>query len=382
MRLDPILTKAVRLARRRNFAGAIKTLEVEGANRYHGIFRYYYILAVSCLHINDFKGALEFFKLARKAKNRDPLALLGMGVLYLRRGETAEALEYYLEAQDLDPKNRIALRALRIIRKYGGQDRLSDWLESGELHKLYPPLPRLPLGPRHFLLPLAGLSGILLILGFLLVQFRVIDLPFRGNRIGIAATILEREDRERPVETGGSYRYILTRGQVLDIYDQALSLFTDRRDEAARYNLNRLLESNASEGIKNKCRLVISYLETPGFDTFKRRDNFNYSDVIRDPFLYRDCHVVWRGMATNVENLPGGTAFDFLVGYETRRTMEGIVRAVFEQAAAINPERPLEVLGRVVPVSDGKNPGEGFNIELQIVAIHQSGLLSAPGEEN
>jgi tetratricopeptide (TPR) repeat protein len=382
MRLDPILTKAIRLARRRNFRGAIDTLEVEGANRYHGVFRYYYVLAVACLHVSDFKGALEYFRLARKVKARDPLTLLGMGVLYLRRGETAEALEYYLEAQDLDPKNRIAIRALGIIRKYGGQDRLSDWLESGELHKLYPPLPKLPLSPRHFLLPLAGLSGILVVLGLLLIQLRVIDLPFRGSRISIAAAVLEREDRERPVETGGSYRYILTRNQVLEIYDQALSLFTDRRDEAARYNLNRLLESNASEGIKNKCSLVISYLETPGFDTFNRWDNFSYSDVIRDPYLYRDCHVIWRGMATNVESLPGQTAFDFLVGYETRRTMEGIVRAVFEQAAAINPEKPLEILGRIILVSDEKDPNANFNIELQVVAIHQSGLLPPAGEEN
>jgi tetratricopeptide (TPR) repeat protein len=379
--MDPILRKAIRQARRRNFEGAIKTLEVEGANRYHGIFRYYYILAVSCLHINDFKGALEYFKLARKVKARDPLALLGMGVLYLRRGETAEALEYYLEVQDLDPKNRIASRALGIIRKYGGQDRLSDWLESGELHKLYPPLPKLPLSPRYFLLPLAGLFVVLTILGLLLVRFRVIDLPFPGNRTGIAATVLDREDRERPVETGGTYRYILTRGEVLDIYDRALSLFTDKRDEAARYNLNRLLESNASEGIKNKCRLVISYLEPPGFDTFRRRDNFTYSDVIRDPFLYRDCHVIWRGMATNLENLPNRTSFDFLVGYETRRTMEGIVRVTFEQAAAINPEKPLEVLGRVIPVSQEGSPAAGFNIELQAVAIHQSGLLPSAGEE-
>ncbi|MDR0451133.1 MAG: tetratricopeptide repeat protein [Treponema sp.] len=378
--MDPILTKAIRQTRRRNFEGAIKTLEVEGANRYHGIFRYYYILAVSCLYVNDFKGALEYFRLARKVKARDPLSLLGLGVLYLRRGETAEALEYYLEAQDLDPKNRIAARALKIIRKYGGQDRLSDWLESGELYKLYPPLPKLPLSPRHFLLPLAGLFAALSILGFLLVQFRLIDLPFRENRTGIAATAREREDRERPVETGGSYRYILTRDQVLNIYDQALSLFTGKRDEAARYNLNRLLESNASEGIKNKCRLVISYLETPGFDTFNRRDNFSYAEVIRDPFLYRDCHIIWRGMATNVEYLPDRTAFDFLVGYETRRTMEGIVRVTFEQAAVINPEKPLEVLGRIVPVVGEGNPNAGFNIELRAVAVHQSGLLPSAGE--
>jgi tetratricopeptide (TPR) repeat protein len=379
MRLDKILTKALRLAKGKNYKDAIQTLEVE-VNRYHGTFRYYYILAVSCLHINDFNGALEYFKLARNVKAQDPQALLGMAVLYLRRGETAQALDYYLEVQDLDQKNKIAARALKIIRKYGGQDRLSDWLESGDLYKLYPPLPALPLSPRRFVLPLAGLFGALVLLGLLLVRMRIIELPTRGTREGIAATVLEREDRERPVETGGSYRYILTRSQVLEIYDLALSLFTDKRDETARYNLNRLLESNASEGIKYKARLVQSYMEIPGFDTFNRRDNFSYADVIRDPFLYRDCHVIWQGMATNIENLPDRTSFDFLVGYDTRRTMEGIVRVVFEQAAAINPERPLEVLGRVTPVSLENSLNAGLGIELEAVAIHQSGLLPAAGE--
>jgi tetratricopeptide (TPR) repeat protein len=379
MRLDKILTKALRLAKGKNYKDAIQTLEVE-VNRYHGTFRYYYILAVSCLHINDFNGALEYFKLARNVKAQDPQALLGMAVLYLRRGETVQALDYYLEVQDLNQKNKIAARALKIIRKYGGQDRLSDWLESGELYKLYPPLPALPLSPRRFVLPLVALFGCLVLLGLLLVHLRVIELPTRGTRGGIAATVLEQEDRERPVETGGSYRYILTRSQVLDIYDQALSLFTDKRDESARYNLNRLLESNASEGIKNKCRLISSYLETPGFDTFNRRDNFSYADVIRDPFLYRDCHVIWQGMATNIENLPDRTIFDFLVGYETRRTMEGIVRVVFEQAAAINPERPLEVLGRITPISLENGLNTGVGIELEVVAIHQSGLLPVAGE--
>jgi hypothetical protein len=51
--------------------------------------------------------------------------------------------------------------------------------------------------------------------------------------------------------------------------------------------------------------------------------------------------------------------------------MEGIVHVEFNQALALNPEKPLEVLGRIVPISaEG-----GIDIRLEGVAIHQPGLL-------
>jgi hypothetical protein len=368
MKLDPILTKAIRLAKHRNYDGAIKTLEAE-VNRYHGSFRYYYLLAVSCLHVNDWQGALTYFKLARDVKIRDPQVLLGMAILYLRRGETNRAVDFYLEVQEQDEKNRIAAKALKIIRKYAGQDNISAWLESGDLPRLFPPLPSLPFTVDHLIKPAAAFIGAALILCFILVQAGVIHVPgSREKRAGITGSILEKEDREKPVEVGGLYQYILTRNQVLGNYEKALTLFTAYRDEAAKIELNRLLESNAAEGIKSKCRLLISYMEVPGFDTFNRRDNPLYADVIREPALYRDSHAIWRGMATNVQTLQNRTSFDLLVGYDTKKNLEGIVHVEFNQAVALNSEKPLEILGRIVPIS-----GSDI-IRIEGVAIHQTGL--------
>ncbi|MDR1971168.1 MAG: tetratricopeptide repeat protein [Treponema sp.] len=370
MKLDPILTRAIRLARRGGYDAAIKTLEPE-VNRYHDSFRYYYILGVSCLRVNDFQGALTYFKLAREVRIRDPNALLGMAVLYLRRGETGRAVDFYLEVQELDPKNAVARKALAIIRRYAGQNRIADWLESGEFRKFYPPLPPIPPDPSRLLMPGLAVLGALTLAFLLLIRFHVITLPgSRGPRPLVSGTVLEQEDRQRPVETGGAYRYILTRNQVLETYDRGLSLFTEYRDEAARLCFNRLIESNASEGIKEKSRLVISYMEVPGFDTFKRQDNYAYGEVIKDPVLYRGCHVIWQGMATNIETFPTRTSFDFLIGYDTRQSLEGISAVEFDRAVAINPERPLEVLARIVPVSGGR----GEEIRLEGLAIHQSGL--------
>ena len=141
------------------------------------------------------------------------------------------------------------------------------------------------------------------------------------------------------------------------------------RDEAARVRLNRILESNASEPIKNRARLLISYLEVPGFNTLHRDDRFTYSQVIQDPFLFRDTHVIWRGMASNLDLQQNSTSFDFLVGYDTRRIVEGIVQIDYNFAIPINPEFPVEILGRIIPMSGERG------IRIQGVALNQAGML-------
>ena len=367
MKIDPVLNKAIHLARARNYEAAIRTLEPE-VNRYSGSYRYYYLLAVCCLYSGDFGGALTYFRLAREVKMTDPQVMLGLAALYLRRRETGKAVDFYLDVQETDPKNKTAKKALSVIRKHSDAESFSAWLESGKLPGLYPPLPSPGFTVQRLVIPGAVLTLALLLCFGILVKMRVLPNPFsnRGSR-PTAEFVLSGEERGAPVQLGGSYRYILTRDQAVDVYDRALSLFTAYRDEAAKINLNRILESNASEGLKNKSRLLMDFLEVPGFDNFRQSDNVSYAQTIKEPVLYRDVHVIWRGMATNVQTLDEMTSFDFLVGYDTRSTLEGIVTVVFDRAVALSSERPLEVLGRIVPGNEG--------IRLDGVAIHQSGRL-------
>ena len=370
MKLDPILTRASRLSRSGKYEAAIRTLEPE-VNRYHGSFRYYYLLGASCLRAGDFGGALTYFRLAHEAKRRDPLAILGLAVLYLRRGEIDRAIDFYLEVLDIDHKNRIAKKAMRLIRKQAGTDAFSAWIEAGRLSTLYPPVPFPGFSVKEIFAMLAIFVAVCAITFGCLVRFRVIANPFnpKGKRPNISAYLLTQEEKNAPVQTGGSYRYILTRVQALDTYEKALSLFTDRRDEAARINLNRIIESNAADGIKNKARIIISYMEPPSYDSFKR-DNVEYADAIKDPILYRDVNVLWKGMATNVRTDGNHTVFDFLVGYDTRKTLEGIVEVHFPTAVSINTERSLELIGRIIPVN-----AEDRLLQLEGITIIQSGRL-------
>jgi tetratricopeptide (TPR) repeat protein len=370
MKIDPLLSKAARLAKMRDYNGALNILKSE-EDRYYGSFNYYYLFAVISLHTGAFTDALASFRQARQIKMKDPSTMLGIAVLFLKRMDTVQAVDYYLDVQEIDPKNRIAKKALAIIRRHSTPDSLSDWLTPERLAKLYPPIPFPAVTPGMVFAASLVLAAVVLLVYGIFVKTGVTPNPFNKNRDSrpTAEFVLSGQERSAPVETGGTYMYILTRDQATGLYDRALSLFTSYRDEAAKINLNRILESNASDGLKNKARLLVSYMEVPGFDTFKRSDNVSFADVKKEPAVYRDVHVIWSGMATNVEVTDDFTRFDFLVGYDTRRTLEGIVPVVFYGPFSINSERPLEVLGKITL------SGAPLEIGLEGVAIHQTGRL-------
>jgi hypothetical protein len=187
-------------------------------------------------------------------------------------------------------------------------------------------------------------------------------------------TVLEKADLEEPMQTGGSFRYVLTHSQVEELYKEARTLFDNWRDEGARIALNRILESNAADGIKNKARLLSTYLEAPGFGDINEKDRFTFAQVDSESILYRDCHVIWKGMAANPSYTENSTSFDFLVGYDTRRIIQGMVKVNFDFSVPVNTEEPLELLARVEPAAGEK----GANFRLAGVALHQAGLGSPP----
>ena len=365
MKPDPLIRANI-LARQGKYEGAVRILETE-ESRYYSSFTYYYLLGTCFLYSRVHGKALTNFRKARDIKSKEPLALLGLAALYLNHGDTDRAVDTYLEVLELDEHNRLAAKALKIIRKYPGPENITRWIDSGRLHTLFPPLPKIPLPVKKIALT----AAVVLILGAAagMTAMRG-SLPFLQRNIRRAPSELElqRDELNAPMQLEGSFRYILTRDQINNYYNEAQRFFITYHDENARVNLNRILESNGPEPVKNKARLLLSYLETPGFDTLK--DRFSYAQVSAEPVLYRDCHVIWRGIATNIDTGQNYTSFDFLVGYDTRRTVEGIIRVDYDFAININPERPAEILGRIIPV----NTERGLDIRIQGIALNQAGL--------
>jgi tetratricopeptide (TPR) repeat protein len=328
--------------------------------QYRDSFQFYYFLGLACLYTGDVGGATSYFQRARQIKMRDPDLLTAQAALFLRRGETHQAVEYYLEALEYAPQHRLAKRSLDFIRKKGDEETIRELSETGKMAKFYP-MPRKKNSLQQIVFIFAA---IILLAGGIGFGFRsVSSLQTTSVRADLSSIVLDSNDRSSLVQKDGAFKYILTERQILDTFASAQRNFQSYHDNAAQVEINRLLWSNASASIKQKARILMGYLAEPGFDTIK--DKYDYADIIKDPDLYLDCWIVWKGMATNIVTTDNTLDFDFLVGYDTRNKLEGIVPVHFDKVIEVNTDKPLELLGKIA--------NSGGKLELRGNGIFQSG---------
>lgn len=353
-----VLERAKRAFYRKKYNDVITLLE-PNTIQFRDSFTFYLYLGMACLHTGDIGGATTYFQRARQIKMRDPELLVAQAALHLRRGDTNQAVEYYLEALEYAPSHRLASRSLDFIRKNSDPELISALVETGKIARFYPRIKR-PLTAGRLAAKAVPLVLVILAAVFL---FRGITAEPREQRADLSALQLDFGDREDAIAMSGSYRYVLTDKEIFDGYEKAQRYFQTYHDNAAQVEINRILNSNASAAIKRKSRELMGYLAEQGFDTIE--DVYSYAEVAQEPWLYLDCWVIWKGMATNVVSGDNAMVFDLLVGYDTRNVLEGIVPVRFQKVLTVNPEKPLEVLGQV-----GLESGK---VVLTGSAIHQSG---------
>lgn len=333
------------LMRCRNFAAAIQVLN-EKRQVYEESFDYNYTLGLAFLYAGDTGSAAQSFETARKIKINDANLLLAQAAIHLRRGNTDRAVQYYLDILDLEPQNQDAKRALEFVREHGDYEEICRWVDDGRIELYYPPLGANPKKIRALVLAL--LCGAAF--GILAVNFWPRNFS-KSERADLSSLVLSVDDSAN------------ARG-IKKAYNKALEYFDARRDNAARREVNRVLNSAASQGLKQKALSLASYFEAPGFDTLK--DNFSYEEVAADTALYLDCYVDWSGRASNVRQEENSISFDLLVGYEDMKDLKGVVRVYFDflPAGGVDTDKPVRVLGKV--------SAEGKNIVLKGRSLYQS----------
>jgi hypothetical protein len=328
---------------------------------YRDSFSFYYLLGSSCLYLGDLGGAELYFKKARNIKMMNADLINAQAILFLKRGQTQKAVEYYLETLEYVPSNKIAQKALEFIRKNNDPSTLSTLIKTDAVKAFYP---KIPVNKGMVF------SGILSFSLFIVLSFFVINTVFfqnktEGPRADLSDFKLTIDERHTALQTDlstGSFRYILGAKDIEKSYTDAQIYFQNYRDNASQVEINRILNSNASLVIRQKARLLMEYLKEPGFDTIT--DVYSYAQVSADPWLYQDCWIVWSGRVTNVHADENYYRCDFLVGYDTMQKVEGIVSVELPGSVKIEPAEPLQILGKIV-IKDNK-------LCLQGKAVYQS----------
>lgn len=348
------LANALAAFHKKKYSEAIQILEPMVVN-YRDSFRFYFVLGLSCLYSGDVGGAATYLRRAEQLKEGDREVELALAALQLRRRDIKAAIETYLAILERHDGDKTARRALDFLRKNADEGRIAEIVDTGEIERFYPRIERevswLPI------LAVCGSAVLLVASSYLAVSY------FRNRptqRPGVDAIALELRKGESPVSASQTAKLILTEKQVTDGFDRAKKYFGEYRDNAGLKEINAILESNASEYIKSKAKQLASLSLEPSFQSV--RDYPEFEEMMKDPALYEGVWVKWKGRAANYKADSQGCSFDFLVGYQEKAVLRGIIPVRFSKDMGLDPEHSIELLAKVRVVASGP--------VLEGVAIH------------
>ncbi|MDC7126299.1 MAG: tetratricopeptide repeat protein [Spirochaetales bacterium] len=346
---------------KKKYPDVIRILEPQ-VFRFRGNFDFFYLLGMSCLHQGDYGGGFSYLKRALDIKENDINALLGLAFIYLKRGETSSALRIWLDIIDMDPSNQFAKRGLNFLKKNENPDELSTFASADKLNKFLPQekfKKEKKLSLIFILIPLIIILALIIIF-FPKIKNKAIELfsSEKEKRPGVSGISLD--ERKDFLILNGEYTYILTEDEVEKDFEKIQDYLYNFKDNLAQKEINKLLQSNASEYVKNRARILEKYIQTPDLPSFK--NNFDYKTVAANPLLYKNCYVLWKGKATNLVQSTKSIDFDFLVGYHEEKILEGVLPVSFNFTIKVVPDQPIELFAKI-------NLDNTGNITLTGVAI-------------
>ncbi len=338
------LKKAERLFRAARYSEVIRVLEPQ-VFLYRENAEFYYLLGVSCLRTGDAAGAYSFLSRATHINSDDVAAMLALAATEIRRRRSDEALQLWLAVLELDPRNTIARRGLRLLRAADSEAAIHEAVQDERIARF---LPSTGIALPRWVWATAAVAAFAttVVVGTPLIASWLADRSVdQQERSGSELVFIERGE-DGLVDYQGQFRYALTEPEIRQSFQRMGDYFNAFRDNLAMIEINRVLNSNASSDLKRRASLLADYIRAPSFADFS--DNASYAEVVREPWLYADSYVRWSGRISNLDIGEQQISFDLLVGYETERVLEGIVPVRMSFAARLQPAMSVEIIGRVV----------------------------------
>jgi tetratricopeptide (TPR) repeat protein len=345
-----LLRQAWILYKQGRFAAALESLEPK-VFQYREDPAFFRVLGLCCLRVGDWKGGETYLKRSRQLDDvvhRD--ILLGLMAVAARRRDYGEAAKIGLEILDRDPEDKIAKKSLARLRTALTTPEGGPGLDKETLGQWLPPFRRPNVVFHRWFVRIA--LGFAVAAGLVGGTWWGISLA-KGSPTGVET----RKGPDAgfpnadPVQIGTGFAVTLTPEEVRLGWNRAQKAFQDYHDSRARFEINRLLLSNASAPVKERARSLLAYLHEPDFA--RPDDSSTYQEVRSAPALYEGCTVRWSGVLTNLNSGDKKITFDLLLGYQDGQVVEGLVPVELVFAALLKNSQVVEVLGRVV-VRDGR----------------------------
>lgn len=370
-----LLEQAKKYFAKKNYTEVISLLQPH-ILEYKDSFDYHLYLGLSYMYTGEIAFALDYFSGAKKIRPNDPVLLSAQGTLFLRKGDTNKAVHLYLQALDNDPNCQTAKKGLEFLQYNNTPEKIGDFIHSGEIKSLYPDPTNSYKKKKTIIIAIVSFFTVfLLALIFpMLIKTaleKLSQFEIAPKRRELPELVLEKEEKKEVIEVGNDFSLLLTKDEILKTYERAQKYFQAYRDNLAQYEVNRILLSNANNNIKKKAKLLSDYFEVPDFKSLK--DNFEYTVVEKQPEAYINCYVIWRGLPKNIITGEYNIVFDLFVGYDKKTTLQGVVPVFCQFVAKVDPETPIEVLGKL-EVKKGQLCISGVSIYQSTKPLRNTGL--------
>ena len=106
--------------------------------------------------------------------------------------------------------------------------------------------------------------------------------------------------------------------------------------------------------------------------------SFSFQEIHQFPQLYQNCYIKWQGRISDLVVTTKEISFNFLVGYQDKKMVEGIVPCRMEFEAILNEDYAYEILACVEIDNSYKKEFEKYNqdrikapFKLRIVTIRR-----------
>ena len=323
-----------------NYSQVIRILEPEVFGNRDNEYFYFY-LGMSCLFLGDYNGANSYLRRSLQINPANSKTLLGLAVIHLKYNKPSEAIRIWLDILDRDPKNRFAKKSLDIIKKSEALERVPEDFLPKNIHRLLPFKKSI----------IAYRIMRYLIISIIILSFstgifftaKLFLLKFSKNNSILSELTISRNLQE--IIGTGEFKIKLEGREIVESFEDAKKLFLDNKDNEARIEINRLLNSNASESVKEKARLLSGYLREPDFRYFK--STIHYKEVAVSPYLYNGCYVKWSGKITNIRIFENSETFDLLIGYESGKILDGIITVTAYFPIILDEEFSYDIIGQL-----------------------------------
>lgn len=357
MAMEPnkLINKSINYYNSHKYSDVVKLLEKE-IFIYKNYYFYHYILGMSYLRMGNLGTAQTYLKKAYTLNPTEPDVKQSIAILLAAQGKEDKAIQIWLKMIEENQEIQRSEFSLETIRKNPIQGAL--FLNKNKIYtKLFPEI-KVATGQNlskltRTLLTIASLAFLLTAIFLLIHSKGTIKLTLNNSKVkekkainNIAAYIddIKINDKEKIENHEGQFVFILTETEIRNSFQKIKTHLKQVKDNFARIEINKILNSNASESIKLKAKNLASFISRPNFITFD--DYLVLKEIKKNPLIYSNVYVKWEGIANNIEKKDNITYFDFYVGYN-KNALEGIITTKTTFDIDINFKDYVEILGQI-----------------------------------